>query len=465
MLVKELRQGIQSGAFAWTFIGLQAVMFLIMAWMLALAGDGSAMQLREFNALAWVAVGIAMAVVVPLRGLGAISAERAGSNLDLVRLTHLSATRIVTGKWLALVSQSLLLAAAVLPYLVLRYFFGGFDVFRELEVFAWLAGAAMLVAAIAVALSTLPLWLRIAAGVACVVPVVGALDDGSVFLFGPRGLGDPLFVRLGVAALIAVYVVACLEFAAGRIAPAAENHAARKRLLALGIAAAWIAVATLGSDDASRATMLTTGPLVACFCVGALVERPTRLVTVVAPFARRGLPGRLAARLFAPGWATGLLFVAVAWCLFTTGFHVFRDRHVSGDPLVTWTMPCLLAATLVFPLPLVVYLPRARMPLLLYALAQLVCFMVFVWSGAFMPASRSWHESSAWVTVLPFPLAALLTFGGLQDDAIMAEYAMPFLNAALFGLAVTLAAVAVPWVREQRALGALLAATRRGRDA
>jgi hypothetical protein len=29
MLVKELRQGVQSGAFAWTFIGLQGAMFLL----------------------------------------------------------------------------------------------------------------------------------------------------------------------------------------------------------------------------------------------------------------------------------------------------------------------------------------------------------------------------------------------------------------------------------------------------
>ena len=40
MLVKELRQGIQSGAFAWTFVGLQVAMFLIMSSMVTLTDDG-----------------------------------------------------------------------------------------------------------------------------------------------------------------------------------------------------------------------------------------------------------------------------------------------------------------------------------------------------------------------------------------------------------------------------------------
>lgn len=469
MLVKELRQGIQSGAFAWTFVGLQIAMFLIMSWVVTLVADRSGPAARGFDGLVWAAIGFAMVLLVPLRGLGAIAAERAGSNLDLVRLTHLSATRIVVGKWFALVSQALLLATAVLPYLVLRHFFGGIDVLRDLETFAWLAAAAMLVAAAAVAMSTLPLWLRIGSCVGGAVfglPAAVAVLEDSILFAGFRRMADPALARLGVGILIALYTVACLEFAAGRIAPAAENHAARRRLLALALAAAWVAVAAVGTREAALATLLSTAPLLVGTCVGALVEPPTRLATVVAPFARAGRAGRVAARVLAPGWATGLVFVAIAWCLFVAGWLVFIPRHPpreGGGELMATVVSWQIVATLVFPVPLVVHLPRARLPLLLYALPQLVCFMIFVWAGAAWSVGRPWHESAAWIAVLPFPLAALLSYASMGEPALHAAFGPPFLAAAGAVLVVALGAVARPWGREMRALGGMLVATHAGR--
>ena len=121
MVVKELRQGVQSGAFAWTFIGLQAAMFLFLSWgMTAIDPEVRGPGREFFQFFFWLIVAVGVLFVLPLRGLGSISGERAGNNLDLVRLTRLSATKIVFGKWLAIVAQGALLVAAVLPYLVLR---------------------------------------------------------------------------------------------------------------------------------------------------------------------------------------------------------------------------------------------------------------------------------------------------------------------------------------------------------
>lgn len=471
MLVKELRQGIQSGAFAWTFVGLQVVMFLLMAWTTAWIEDtgGFTLAVRTMSGVFWAAVGTAMVLVVPLRGLGGIAAERAGNNLDLVRLTHLSATRIVTGKWLALVAQALLVATAVLPYLVLRYFLGGVDVLGDIETFGWLAAASMLVAAAAVALSTLPQWMRIAA---CLM-VPGAVFAGAEIIDDAIGASlrmtalAPL-AKFGAASIMALYGTACLEFAAARIAPAAENHAARQRILALACAAAWLGVAACGSEPATVVTTVAVAPLLAAYAVGALVERPTRLATAVAPFARAGLPGRVAARLLAPGWATGIVFVAVVWALVTAGLLGWATRF-TADPaaarLVGLTLAVLLAATLVFPLPVVVRLPRVAVPLLLYALVHLVAFMVFVWSGAAWSGTRPWHESWAWPVVLPLPPAALLAYAGLDQESLMVRFASSFLAAAAVALGAVALAVAGPWIREWRALGRLMAAAGTGRTA
>jgi hypothetical protein len=467
MLVKELRQGIQSGAFAWTFVGLQVAMFLLMAWTTAWIDDTGSYTsaVRTMSGVFWAAVGVAMVMVVPLQGLGAVAAERAGNNLDLVRLTHLSATKIVTGKWLALVAQSLLLATAVLPYLVLRYFLGGVEVLHDLETFGWLAGASMLVAAAAIALSTLPQWQRIAACI--LIPSAAfagaeALDDVGLLRMSVM---TP-FAKIGFLALIACYGVACLEFAAGRIAPAAENHAARKRLLALGLAAALVGVCGFGASKAAAAMFITVTPLVLAYAVGALVEQPTRITTVVAPFARAGWPGRVAARFLAPGWATGLLFVTLAWAAFAIAFLVaqWRFSHDRAEGLALGlTLAGLLAATLVFPLPLLVRLPRVSVPLLLYVLVHLVAFMVFVWSGAAWSGSRPWHESAWWPAVLPLPLAALLAYGAIGNPSEMARFAPVFGGAAAVMLAVVGMAVAGPWIREMRGLGRLLAAASAGR--
>ena len=148
MLVRELRQGIQSGAFFWTFLLLQLLLVLHAAFtVLATSGRFDGDLIRASGGFFWGILVITVGFVIPLRGLNAIATERVGNNLDLVRLTRLSATRIVAGKWAAIVAQVLLVTAAILPYLVLRYFLGGVNVVAELVRLGWLVVAAAVVAA------------------------------------------------------------------------------------------------------------------------------------------------------------------------------------------------------------------------------------------------------------------------------------------------------------------------------
>ena len=61
MLVKELRQGVQSGAFAWTFILLQAAMFVLMTFWVLNRSTGQQSRLevnRLFHGLFWALFGL-----------------------------------------------------------------------------------------------------------------------------------------------------------------------------------------------------------------------------------------------------------------------------------------------------------------------------------------------------------------------------------------------------------------------
>ena len=96
-----------------------------------------------------------------------------------------------------------------------------------------------------------------------------------------------------------------LELAATAIAPSAENRATRKRLVALVVIPLSFA-ALHGIDEGlawSFGMMLLV--LVALDFFTESTEYPS---VVLRPFIRKGPLGTMAARLLAPGWATGTLF-------------------------------------------------------------------------------------------------------------------------------------------------------------
>jgi hypothetical protein len=459
MVVKELRQGVQSGAFAWTFVGLHAAMFLALSFAVTAFDEGDRGPGRgTLEFFFWPIVGVAVLLVIPLRGLGAISGEQMGGKLDLVRLTRLSATKIVFGKWLAIVAQAALLVTAILPYVVLRYFFGDVNVIRDLGSIGWLFTGSMTVAAAAIALSTRPLWERIAAavlGLPATSFAIRLLDNpGGTSFFGPGSW-------IGLLAVVAVYTVVMLEYSAAKIAPVAENHALRKRLLALGIGVVWIMLAGVANTQTAIATFLMTTPIMVAAAIEALLERPVHLTSQAAVFTRFGLPGRLAARLLTPGWATGLVFVAVlATICLAASWWVFEVRVGASGNDVVWGMALavLLAAAVLFPLPLIVWLPRVRYKSLLYVLVQLACLLAFVYANALRPSGTSWAGwEEGWLWLLPLPLAS---FFALIDAEGNSTLSLVSIVAGGVVAVFTCLAVLHPWLGEMRKTGRVLAEAR-----
>ncbi|MBK1834203.1 hypothetical protein [Roseibacillus ishigakijimensis] len=310
MLVKELRQGLRTHSFVVLFLVMQGLLAFIL--LTTAAADTNA---GEFiSALIFFFFSLAALVVQPLRGISAISSEVKADTIDLMALTKLSAWRIVIGKWNAIVSQTALLLFAIVPYLILRYFFGGMQLFAELLLLGSLFFLSTVFTAITVGLSASTLALvralPLLGGLFLVFPIGGIAFSGLdevLEMLTPSEKHE--WFALGAFYAIAAYVgYFFLELATTAIAPSAENRATRKRLVALVILPT-VFISCL-QVDWSLAWVLSL-LLLLMLTLDLFTERADYPSIVLRPFLHFGYPGSLLARFFAPGWATGQLFFAL----------------------------------------------------------------------------------------------------------------------------------------------------------
>ncbi len=324
MLVKELRQGLKGRGFEWSFIVLQVVLLIVMAYHAVLyARHRQDFDASGLNAIFWVMLYAQLLAVTPLRALGALANERKANTLELIFMTGISSWRIAFGKWLSMFSQGLLFLLAVLPYAILRYFFGGVNLTDDFATLALLVMGCAVLTAIAVAVSGTPAFLRII--VMCVAGLASfwMVSIGAMFLVMGRmgGSGVVSSVSFSGAAgtpwlaaffNCALLCLAALEVAAMSIAPPAENHAARQRLIAL---AASLPIPVLMFLKVDEGFILAQGTVfvVLAFLTAwhNLSVSPEPLRPHVEPFAQRGAAGFLVGAFLQPGWPSATLFLAL----------------------------------------------------------------------------------------------------------------------------------------------------------
>jgi hypothetical protein len=316
MLVKELRQGLRGKTFVAVFLVLQGLLGLIL---LTAGAAATSQKAGEFvSQVVFVFFSLSVLVIQPLRGVGALSSEIRGNTIDLMVLTRLGAQRIVLGKWVAIVSQSALLTATIFPYLILRYYLGGMNLFAELMmvlmIFALSAGLTALTVGISACSSIL---------IRGLIPVLGT----PFITFGIFGIGfnrefgelieicsfsgkEETFALLGFLLLIAHLGWSALSLGASLIAPMAENHSTLRRLIALGII--FIAPFLMRAMRAPQDSVPFLWFLFAAPAIGtALAEIENPVSTIYRPFIRRGFLGKLAGGLLYPGWPSGVIFTIV----------------------------------------------------------------------------------------------------------------------------------------------------------
>ncbi len=448
MIVKELRQGLRTRTFAAVFISWQA--FLVLCLIISTASSNSGGS----NFFFWGVIMVLFVPILPMRGLTSLSGEIKDGTLDLLQLTRLGAWRITFGKWAALVSQAGLIGISILPYIVMRYFAGGVSVAWEI----WGLGVFVLAAAVLTAINVGLSALRsvILRGLLFLALMAVALPMGGMLVarLAENEIADLVdadsgfWAGMGIVSGIAVYLtVFFLNLGVSQIATVAENHSTLKRVIALtltlGLGLA-LQLTTRRYEDFLQVAMLVALALTGIDC---LSDRPTTSPTVLTPFAKRGVLGRLMGMLFAPGWHTGSIFwigLVLSAALVTAGKMDVADFMKHGDPgwdvvkaiMVFFTT----VGTLLLPACVAVWMTRHRDgdsllgALFSCLIASLLVSVVFAIIGTEMASSEGW------MAVFP----ALLPFSALiaaEDHAFRSAqfiYALP--------AAMTIVSLTILWI-------------------
>jgi hypothetical protein len=144
MVVKELRQGLRARSFVVPFLLLQLVVAGLTLWeFLAVKFalpwlSGPTMG----HMLFWSTAALAAALVLPTRVLGALAEELRDDNAQMILLAGQTRWRLIGGKWLAQMALAGLMLISLVPYGVLRYFFGGVELLANVAALFTVIGAA-----------------------------------------------------------------------------------------------------------------------------------------------------------------------------------------------------------------------------------------------------------------------------------------------------------------------------------
>ncbi len=313
MLVKELRQGLKARGFVFSFLGFQVVLAIVIIYhVLLYAREGKGFEVGGLSATFWTLIGAQLLLITPLRALNELAGERKANTLELIFMSGLTAWRIIFGKWISLLFQALLFLLAILPYMILRYYFGGVNLTEDLTVLGTIMLACALVSAVALAISGLALFARVTAAVLASFLVLSWVPMMLARMaFGGRSGAMSFFdfsdVNFWFIALDSLLVcLIALEVGAATVAPVAENHVGRQRFLAL---LAFLPVPWLQALHTTEAGVMAQ---VVFFAVLAgvlswhhLSDAPRSLLSYSRPFsgirALLGLP-------FQPGWPSAVVF-------------------------------------------------------------------------------------------------------------------------------------------------------------
>lgn len=368
MVIKELRQGLKSKSFLATFLGLQVAMVLSMFIYLAAASTPNS-DLGFADGFFWFMLGLMLLLFMPLRAFQALHEEIKGNTLEMLFLTRMNAWKITFGKWCALVIQIFLLVAAILPYLVLRYFLGTIDVASNLRQLFYQVIISMVLVSVAVGLSG---WTSKVMRTLTIIGAFFSLYTLPVMLFGMSRAGSvgpfafftwvDFSVSLVIAGLLMMFFV---EYGASLIAPPAENHAILKRVFALtmSLVLGLYGVLYRTSPGPVYLGMILLIPV----AIDALCEH---LIGIQSIYVRlRKL--RFVRWLFYPGWVSGFIFVSlVTWMNLLFAFWADPDDEI-------WILGLVGYNALIWPFFWMRVIPfLTKKPLVSYVAIQIFSFIL-----------------------------------------------------------------------------------------
>ena len=225
MALKELRQGLRRGFFIVPFmlIHLFAISALYMEFYTeAELGTNSftgVMQMGLFlenSPFWWVAGGICM-LLMPMGGIVLMGQEMDEGNYELLQMTELTRWQVVMGKFLSIWSITMLTFSSLIPYLIVRYFVGGMEVWRNVALVLTVMLVSMIISAGAIGASSFKN--PFARTCVFLLFMVSAIVSGVIVLFASalQSGSCGIFYHLNVVGLTLCYVVLGLVVARSRI--------------------------------------------------------------------------------------------------------------------------------------------------------------------------------------------------------------------------------------------------------
>ncbi len=305
MAVKEIRQGLRG----WLFLALFGALHLgLLLWCFTQLGAENA---ADADALFWFLFAAGL-LGISLRGLNALHSERRDRTLELLQLTRLSAWRILWGKWCAVLAQMFLFLTSMLPYGVLRYYFGSFDAEKNLQAFLFLSATALAFSALTVALSCLRRWIAwcVAGGALWAIAAVFAEGDFT---------DAPMASYWGYLALALLHIPALLALGATSFGSVEESLTPLKRLLGWLVLLPAVTVYFFEKNEMSFVLLFLTIPLLLLLVGDALTAPSATTPQPLRNFLRWRWFGKMLAWIFAPNRAAGLLWIFITGALFLAG--------------------------------------------------------------------------------------------------------------------------------------------------
>jgi hypothetical protein len=141
MVVKELRQALQEKWFLIPFVLIHGLMIVALGMEWAQLQEGKNTQLRG-EVFWWVAYAM-IGVLMPLRSFNALEEESRQGNMELLMMAGLSRWQIMRGKWFVQTSLTGLVLTSLLPYVLVRYFFGAYEFWENFVLLLTLLGLSL----------------------------------------------------------------------------------------------------------------------------------------------------------------------------------------------------------------------------------------------------------------------------------------------------------------------------------
>jgi hypothetical protein len=132
IVIKEVRQSLKSKLFVTTFM-----LSLAACWAISVIGimffwnviEYSPVSLQFFICYYWV-LAFALFVVIPFGAFGSLQTERDQNTFEILQITTLQPSQIVTGKLASAMLQAIILYAVIAPFIAFSSLLQGFDLLR-----------------------------------------------------------------------------------------------------------------------------------------------------------------------------------------------------------------------------------------------------------------------------------------------------------------------------------------------